>query len=86
MRCYDGSFKKDAYWGHKTGKTILDVLCFCGKFVTEWQDYANHMLAKHPKIVRQLKKSGQWDQDRIDWKVRNVKEVQKVQEAQKGSL
>jgi hypothetical protein len=70
MRQWDGGFSKDRYWGHKRGHTILDVKCFCGKLLLEWQDYANHMRAKHPKMVRKLKKSGQWQQDKIDWKVR----------------
>lgn len=71
MRQHDGGFSKDEYWGTPRGRTILGVLCFCGKGeMTEWQDYANHMRAKHPKMVRKQKKSGQWQQDQIDWKIR----------------
>ena len=69
MRCLDGSYSRDRYLGYKNS-TILEVTCFCGKVTAEWQDYANHMMAKHPKLVRKHKKSGHWQQVRIDWKVR----------------
>jgi len=67
MRCYDGSYKKDRYFGDR-GHTIFDVTCFCGKFCLTWTAYTNHMRAKHLKMVRKLKKSGQWQQDKIEWR------------------
>jgi len=69
MKCYGGGFKKDDYVGHKTGKTILDVFCIpCKKQLDTLDAYEKHMMAKHPRRVRQFKKSGRWQQDRIDWR------------------
>ena len=69
MRTYSGRYKKDDYYGHKTGRTILDVFCVPCKKLLETQDaYEKHMVAKHPRRVRQYKKSGRWQQDRIDWR------------------
>jgi hypothetical protein len=51
------------------GHRILDVICHCGKYMTSYLAQYDHMVIKHPKELRQLKKSGEWDQIMYDWHV-----------------
>lgn len=51
---------------HK-GKATLDVKCFCGKLCTELLQYRQHVHAKHPKLHRRMKKTGEWKQLEIEW-------------------
>lgn len=62
-------YSKKDFWGQKRGHTILDVFCTpCKKLLETLDAYEKHMIAKHPRRVRRYKKSGRWQQDRIDWK------------------
>jgi hypothetical protein len=49
------------------GRTTLDAKCFCGKLCTEYVQYKQHVHAKHPKLYRRMKKTGEWKQLEIDW-------------------
>lgn len=56
---------KPYLWGYDTGRRTLSVEC-CGKELLDQTAYEQHMRAKHPERVRQMKRDGRWQQDRID--------------------
>lgn len=53
--------------GYDRGHRIADVTCHCGKFCDTRIGYYQHLQAKHPKRLRQMKKSGEWEQIEFDW-------------------
>lgn len=50
------------------GKTILDVKCRCGKVLTTFTAWDQHLREKHPKMRREMKKNGDLDQDRLEFR------------------
>jgi len=58
-------YRRPQYWGYDTGRRTLAVEC-CGKELLSQVAYEQHMKTKHPKRVREMKKSGKWQQDLID--------------------
>lgn len=57
---------KPEFWGYDTGARTLEVRCSCGKLLLTQMAYEQHMKARHPERVRAMKKSGKWQQDKID--------------------
>jgi hypothetical protein len=53
--------------GYDRGHRISEVDCRCGKLCTTRLGYYQHLQAKHPKELRQMKKSGAWEQLEYDW-------------------
>lgn len=53
--------------GYDRGHRIFDVKCHCGKVCTTLTSYYQHLQSKHPKRLRQMKKSGEWEQLEHDW-------------------
>lgn len=53
--------------GYDRGHRILDVKCHCGKLCITRDGYEQHLQIKHPKQLRQMKKSGDWEQLEYDW-------------------
>lgn len=68
---------KPEFWGYDTGRRTSEVLC-CGKKLLTQVAYEQHMKARHSERVRVMKKSGRWQQDRLDgWAVQRSKEGRK---------
>lgn len=53
--------------GFDRGHRIFDVECHCGKYCDTRLGYYQHLQSKHPKKLRQMKKSGEWEQLEYDW-------------------
>jgi hypothetical protein len=56
--------KADVY---DRGCRILDVTCWCGKYLQSRIGYRDHLRAKHPRQWRRMKKAGEWAQIEIEW-------------------
>ena len=59
--------KRSSRNSYDRGYRTLDVICFCGKLLKSWEAFRDHFQMKHPKVLRRMKQSGLWDQERIDW-------------------
>lgn len=58
-------FRRKFYWGYDRGYRTSSVEC-CGKELLSRVAYEQHMKGKHPRRVRQMKKDGRWQQDRLE--------------------
>ena len=60
------------------GHRILDVKCFCGKVIKSYDGHVQHYKAKHPRILRRMKKNKTWIQVQYDWRVHPMQVEAKI--------
>jgi len=50
------------------GRRIIDIACRCGKVCDTFIAWDQHIQAKHPAMRRAIRKSGEWDQYRLEFR------------------
>lgn len=60
------TYSKPLFYGYDTGSRLFSVTCHCAKTVYSQLAYEAHMMTKHPREAREIKKSGAWAQQKID--------------------
>ena len=50
------------------GKRTCEVICRCGKRLHSFTAWDQHLREKHPKLRREMRKNGDLEQDRLEFR------------------